>query len=174
MMTETPEGRENTAHKTLSRLFGLNEAEKKRRQYTVFLVEDNPDDQEFILRTLTRSPYIYNVHCFQNGTQLIGHIAREGYYAGSLIHTLPTMILLDLHLPGPSGMDVLRELKDHPLTADIPVVIVTGDVSQESAMEAFRLKANAYIAKPLHLDHIHEVMNTGWGWPTGQKPLQPD
>ena len=148
--------------------------DKKRKQYTVFLVEDDPDDQKFMLGTLQRSPYIYNVHCFTSGNQLIGHIARERYYGGGLIQHLPTMILLDIHIPGASGIDILQELKDHPLTMDIPVIIVTNDLSQESAAKAFELKANAYITKPIHLDRIHEVIDTGWGWPMKKQDPKPD
>lgn len=160
---------EKTADAHNAAEFSIHDGADRKKQYTVFLVEDDPDDQEFILKTLKRSPYIYNVHCFKNGGQLIEHIVKEGYYGGFLIHNLPTLILLDIHMPGESGIELLDELKGHPLTADIPVIMVTNDLSQESAVEAFKLKANAYVTKPIHLDPIHEVINTGWGWAIKKK-----
>jgi CheY-like chemotaxis protein len=133
-------------------------------QYTVFLVEDDIDDRLQIMKALQRSPFIYNIRCFENGVELKQHLVDIGYFSNGLLRNIPTLILLDIHMPGGSGMRVLRDLKNHPLTRKIPVVIVTGDTSSETTSEAFRLKANAYVAKPIHLDHIHKVMSAGNEW----------
>jgi CheY-like chemotaxis protein len=137
----------------------------KQKKYTVFLVEDNVDDRDLTVNVLKRSPYIHNIHCFESGNKLLQYLAGQGYYSGGLVPHLPSIILLDIHMPEVNGMEILEELKDHPLTEDIPVIIVTNDVSLEKASEARKLHANAFIAKPIHLDHIHEVIHTGWGWP---------
>lgn len=134
-------------------------------KFTIFLVEDDSSDRNIILQTLQRSPFVHNVHWFDSGDRMLKHFVWEGYYDGTLIHHIPTMILLDVRLPGTDGMDILKRLKENPLTGDIPVVMITGDVSESRASEAFRLKANAYIGKPLRLDRIHEVMFKGWSWP---------
>lgn len=141
------------------------DGDRKPGQYTVFLVEDDPDDKTRMLLTLRRSPYIHNVHCFENAEALKRHFAEEGYYGARLITHIPTLILLDIHMPGASGLELLRELKENPLTAGIPVVMVSGDVSGERVQDALRLKANAYVAKPVHLDRIHDVIYTGRSWP---------
>lgn len=138
---------------------------KDTHRYTVFMVEDDNDDRNIMLQTLTRSPFVHNVHWFESGDKMLEHFMHEGYYSGTLIHHIPTLVLLDLRIPGTDGMEILKKLKENPLTSDIPVIIVTGNVCEKMAQEAFDLRANAFIGKPLHLDRVHEVMLTGWSWP---------
>lgn len=135
-------------------------------KYTVFLAEDDSLDRNTILQTLQRSPYVHNVHWFDTGDRMLKHFVYEGYYSGTLIHSIPTLVLLDVSLPGTNGMDILKRLKENPLTCEIPVVMITGNMAEDAARTAYRLKANAFMVKPLHLDRVHEVMFTGWSWPT--------
>ncbi len=135
-------------------------------KYTVFLVEDDSSDRNMILQTLQRSQHVHNVHWFDSGERLMKHFVHEGYYSGTLIHNIPTLVLLDIALPGAGGVEILRRLKENPLTSDIPVIMITGSLSDEAARESFRLRANAYVVKPVHLDRVHEVMLKGWSWPS--------
>ena len=57
------------------------------------------------------------------------------------------LVILDLGLPDISGLDVLRRIKN--IHADVPVLIVTGDTSMRSAVEAMRKGAHNYISKPI-------------------------
>lgn len=134
-------------------------------KYDVFLVEDDTDDRILALKELKKSPYIKNVRFFRNGDELISWFGKKGYYSGNLMRFMPSLILLDIHLPGVSGLDILRQLKEHPATAEIPVIIITEDTSEEAVHQAKKLKANAFISKPIRLENIHSVVETGWGWP---------
>jgi DNA-binding response OmpR family regulator len=60
---------------------------------------------------------------------------------------LPDAILLDIHLPDGSGVDLLRELREHPATATIPVMILTAEGEERVLAEARRLGAQT-ITKP--------------------------
>jgi CheY-like chemotaxis protein len=142
-----------------------DEMDKTMEQYTVFLVEDDCDDREQAVQTLRKSPYIYNIHCFKTGDDLIKHFAGQGYYTGNPVRYIPTLIILDIHVPGSDGLETLRDLKYHPLTEDIPVIILTGDTSNKAALDAYKFNANAFIAKPLNLDQVHEVIHKGRAWP---------
>ncbi len=144
--------------------------ENKIEKYMVFLVEDDTDDRRQAVSELRKSPFIGEVHCFENGNGLLEYFINKGYYNGNLIRYVPTLVILDIHMPGTGGMDVLRELKTHPLTEDIPVLILTGDTSGKVALEAYKAKANAFITKPLNLEYVHKVINTGWGWPHNRIP----
>jgi DNA-binding response OmpR family regulator len=60
---------------------------------------------------------------------------------------VPDAILLDIHLPDGSGVDLLRELRDRPATARIPVLILTAEGEERVLAEARRLGART-ITKP--------------------------
>ena len=61
----------------------------------------------------------------------------------------PDLILLDIMMPGMDGFAVLQALKDDPVTADIPVIFITGKDSQHDEEKGLRLGAVDYITKPL-------------------------
>lgn len=67
------------------------------------------------------------------------------------------LVLLDLRMPGPDGMSVLKTIKER--WPESEVVIITGYPSIETAKEAVRLGAYNYLAKPLSPNDVVEVAN---------------
>ena len=68
--------------------------------------------------------------------------------------SLPDVILLDRHLPGLSGDEVLAELRQDPATAHIPVVVLSADATKESRVCLGALGANDYLSKPFAIDAL--------------------
>ncbi len=68
----------------------------------------------------------------------------------------PDLVLLDIQLPGISGIDVLEKIKDHD--DDIIVIMVTANSGLENAVNAMRLGAYDYISKPFNLDELAIVV----------------
>ncbi len=66
------------------------------------------------------------------------------------------VVVTDIQLPGMSGIDVLSALRDQDPT--LPVIIVTGHASQESAIEALNLGAFYYLLKPVSNDELKQVV----------------
>src|SRR5437763_1265089 len=60
----------------------------------------------------------------------------------------PDLILLDVRMPGVSGFDVCRQLKSHPATSLLPIVIVTGETEFEARMQAWDAGADDFLSKP--------------------------
>ncbi len=66
-----------------------------------------------------------------------------------------TLVFLDINTPQANGLNVLDEIKNaHP---ELPVIIVSGNKSGETASEVTRLGAAAYISKPFRSDEILEI-----------------
>lgn len=61
----------------------------------------------------------------------------------------PELILLDVMMPGMSGIEVLRQLRLHPQTRDIPVIFVSADNSEQSQLDGLELGADDYLTKPV-------------------------
>jgi signal transduction histidine kinase/DNA-binding response OmpR family regulator len=115
----------------------------------VLYVEDNPDNIEVVSRFLNNRPHT-TVHAVTSGPDGAGY-ARQHH---------PDLILLDLHLPGMTGEQVLAELKADPATAAIPVVILSAEASPGTIRHLLAAGAHAYLTKPIILTELHDLLLT--------------
>lgn len=70
----------------------------------------------------------------------------------------PDLIVLDILLPGMSGIDVVRHLKQEPLTREIPVVAVTALASREDREHILMAGFDDYISKPYMIEDLEAVI----------------
>ncbi len=79
----------------------------------------------------------------------------------------PDLILMDIQLPGMSGIDALAVLRGNPGTATIPVVAVTASVMQQDRNKITEAGFNAYVGKPINLkeflDTVRRVLESPQG-----------
>jgi diguanylate cyclase (GGDEF)-like protein/PAS domain S-box-containing protein len=67
---------------------------------------------------------------------------------------LPKLVVLDVKMPGMSGIDVLRRMREDPHTRDIPVILVSADMSEQNQLAGLHLGADDYLVKPI----FHETL----------------
>jgi two-component system response regulator AtoC len=72
---------------------------------------------------------------------------------------IPSAVLLDIDLPDGSGLDALREIKNHQ--PDAVVIMITGNVGVENTISALRGGAYDFISKPVHLEELHVTIRNG-------------
>jgi DNA-binding NtrC family response regulator len=111
----------------------------------ILVVDDDPAVAEVIEQYFDRS--LYDV-C----TMLRGEKVPE-----TALRIKPDLILLDLTLPDVNGIDVLKNLKQTGSQA--PVVIITGNVSAEMAMQTMKEGAYEYLPKPFSLDELGKLVD---------------
>jgi two-component system response regulator len=68
------------------------------------------------------------------------------------------LVLLDLKLPRVDGLEVLHQIKNHPRTQPIPVVILTFSKEEDDLIKSYQLGVNSYIRKPVDFDKFVEVV----------------
>jgi len=115
----------------------------------VLYIEDNPANVEVVSRFL-KGRGNARLHSVGSG--------RAGL--DSAIRDIPDIILLDLHLPDLQGDRVLRELKAEPITAAIPVVVLSADATQGVVRRLLAIGALAYLTKPLDLAELGELLDS--------------
>jgi CheY-like chemotaxis protein len=88
---------------------------------------------------------------------------------GAIRERAPHLILLDMHLPDMSGLELLRHLKADPATSSIPVIVVSADATAQQVDAALDAGAVRYLTKPVGVnellaavDELLERMDTGF------------
>ncbi|PIV73814.1 MAG: two-component system response regulator, partial [Rhodobacteraceae bacterium CG17_big_fil_post_rev_8_21_14_2_50_65_11] len=112
----------------------------------VLLVEDEVNIYEAISFILSREGWDVSGH--GNGATALEEIARTG----------PDVLVLDVMLPGRSGLDILRDLRARPETADLPVLMLTAKGQSRDRDLALALGANAYLTKPFSNAEMVETL----------------
>lgn len=112
-------------------------------------MEDNPDHLELTLLTLEEQGVDAEIAVALDGAQALDFLLGRGAHAGRDTQRQPTFILLDMKLPKLSGLDVLRSVRANPLTARVPVVILTSSSEQSDIVACYSAGANSFIRKPV-------------------------
>jgi diguanylate cyclase (GGDEF)-like protein/PAS domain S-box-containing protein len=107
------------------------------RQGSLLIVDDNELNRDALSRRLRQRGYAVAV-------------AADGKEAIALVgQTAFDLVLLDVEMPGMSGLDVLGQLRTQHARTQLPVIMVTARSGGEDIVEAFRLGANDYVTKPI-------------------------
>lgn len=136
---------------------------EKNARRIVFLVDDDEADLTLAHIVLKGSHKITEIVCTPNAETLKEELLKRGYYHQNGDELPNALILLDIHMPKTSGMNLLTELRTHPQTQNIPVIMLSGDFQTDNIEKSYHLKANGFLTKPLnadHLDHIHNLMQS--------------
>ncbi len=114
----------------------------------ILMVEDNPGDAFLMRQAFTEAGLRYTMTVAANGDDALRMLLGNGKYARE---PRPDLILLDLNLPGKSGHDVLRDIKENPAVQALPVIVFSSSEAEADMTLAYDLHANCYIRKPTGL-----------------------
>lgn len=132
---------------------------------TILLVEDNPQDEMLILRSLRKVNLANQVDVARDGQQALDYLFREGEFAGRGGAGLPTVVLLDINLPRVNGLEVLERLRGDQRTRTLPVVILTSSDEERDRLRSYEHGANSFVRKPLDFTEFAEsVASLGVYW----------
>jgi excisionase family DNA binding protein len=120
---------------------------------SVLVVDDDPDFVEAL-----------SVRIEKTRPDLEVHAAESGVEAGVLLASVrPHLVLLDIRMPGVSGIDLCRMLKANPATAETAVVGVTGSTKRAEIEALKRAGAEAVITKPIGREVIRDLLDRFFG-----------
>lgn len=107
------------------------------------VVEDDPIDFQNLMRALeackVRNPLLH----FRDANSALRHLQQME--AGSR----PALVILDLYLTGPGGLEFLQQLRVHAAFASLPVFVFTASEREEDIRAAHAARVAAYMVKPL-------------------------
>lgn len=121
----------------------------------VLLVEDDPEDAKLLAEAVKAGNGSFDLRMVEDGAKAIEYLRRKGAYQAA---ARPDIILLDLHLPKKSGLEVLKEIKGDPRLRVIPVIALTSSGESEDIWDAYAAGANCYVAKPVGLAPLCDLV----------------
>ena len=119
-----------------------------RGNTSVLIVDDVPINVTLIEKMLT--PFHFSIRKAYDGQTALDMVAEQK----------PSLIILDLMMPGISGYDVIRQLRNKDETKKLPIIIVSARNSNEDIVKGFNLGANDFITKPIIVDRLHDSIKT--------------
>jgi CheY-like chemotaxis protein len=122
---------------------GAAVARAARGEAAILVVDDNPLNREMLVRRLSQKGY--RVEEAEGGAEALAKIATLRF----------DLVLLDIMMPGLSGTEVLRRLREKHSLSDLPVIMATAKDAAEDVLESLKLGANDYVTKPIDFPIVH-------------------
>ena len=132
---------------------------EQRALGTILLVEDEPTDARLLIRAFTRAGVLNPVKHLFRGDEALAYLEGIQPYADRREHPLPILIILDLKLPGMSGLELMRWIRLQRELRRIPVLVLTGQKDDKFIEAAYDAGANSYLLKSFAEDEIDRVVN---------------
>lgn len=131
---------------------------KKAKPIVILMADDDEDDRMLAEDALRESRVLNELHCVEDGVELLNYLRREGRYADKASSPRPGLILLDLNMPRMDGREALQQLKADPNLRSIPIVILTTSIQEEDMVKGYDLGAASYITKPVTFEGLVDLM----------------
>ena len=124
----------------------------------VLLVEDRADDIELTLRAFKKGNIANPIVVMEDAVSALAYLTDAEKSA-------PAIILLDINLPGMSGLELLKRIRQSPKTKRTPVIMMTSSSQDEDVIKAYDDGANSYIRKPINTTEFNAlVVQLGMYW----------
>lgn len=132
---------------------------KENRALRLLIVEDEPGDARLMQLAMQKNGYAVELHGASDGFEALRFLRREGAQFSRAPR--PDMILLDLKMPGLSGLEFLAKIKQDQHLRAIPVVVITTSALDADVLAAYQCGAAGYVPKPTDINQfvaaIHQL-----------------
>jgi CheY-like chemotaxis protein len=118
------------------------------RQRTLLYVEDNPANMKLVEKLMAQRPDIHLLGAI-NGTLGV-EVARA---------SIPKVILMDINLPGISGIEAMKILREDPATAHIPIVALSANAMPRDIEKGLEAGFFRYLTKPIRVTEFMDTLN---------------
>jgi CheY-like chemotaxis protein len=125
-----------------------------RETLVILVAEDNEHDVFLMKRALQKAAISNTIRYVGDGQSLIDYLAGIGQYEDRVSHPLPHFVLLDIQLPGKTGLEALQWMREQPHLNRLPVMIMSSSIEENDIKRAHELGACSYVVKPATAEQL--------------------
>jgi CheY-like chemotaxis protein len=126
----------------------------------ILLVEDSEDNVFLVRHAMHKAGITARLEVAATGERAIEYLAGTNGYSDWNQFPLPSIVLLDLKMPGMSGFDVLKWIRRQPGLKALRVAMLTSSELPSEIKMAHDLGANIFLTKPVQLERLIQIMKT--------------
>ena len=123
----------------------------------ILLVENDKADQEIIRRIADQGATSAQLEIVSSGQEALDYLSRARENNDSSTPP-PSLVLLDLNMPGLSGLDVLARIRNQKSTRSLPVVVLSTSDQESDIVQSYDMGANSFLTKPVKFDEFIRVI----------------
>jgi CheY-like chemotaxis protein len=118
----------------------------------IYIVDDDPDDRQIILDAFVQNNPKIDYVFMESATELL-----ENLYTPEVQY--PTLILLDLNMPGVLGLQALKEIRSDKTLSHIPIIVLTTSKLSTDKKSSYDIGANCFVRKPDSYGELVDISN---------------
>lgn len=131
-----------------------------KQQPSLLIIEDSDEDFAALTRMIAKARIPNPIYRCEDGESALDFLYHEGEYQDESLSPRPSLIVLDLNLPGTDGREVLTELKQDRDLQMIPVVIFSTSSNSKDVDACYRQGISGYIVKPMDTNRLNKLVRT--------------
>jgi CheY-like chemotaxis protein len=128
------------------------------RQKIILVVEDELSDQLLLQRAFHQLNGDFHLQVVKTAEDAIQYLAGSEPYQDRTKYPLPVLVVLDMRLPGMSGLDLLKWIRQQPYLDGLPVIALTAYGNRELP-RAYDLGLDFYLLKPVEAASLADVLS---------------
>lgn len=126
-------------------------------EFIILIAEDDMGHAALMKRNLRRSGISNDIIHFKDGLEVLDFLLIRGE-GPHRVSGCKYLLLLDIRMPRVDGVEVLRQLKNHPVLNKIPVIIITTTDDPREVEACYSLGCSNYITKPVDYEKFVQVI----------------
>jgi CheY-like chemotaxis protein len=131
----------------------------------IYIVDDDPDDRQIILDAFLEHTNMLDYVFLEDGRELVETLQSSDE------NKFPSLVILDLNMPGMLGLQVLKEIRSNARYSHIPIVVLTTSDLNTDRKHSYELGANCFLTKPkLYTDLINLTKSIATIWLDDEVP----
>lgn len=127
------------------------------QQKTVLVVEDEASDRFPLERAFHQLGSEFSLQVVETGQAAVAYLEGKESYHDRTQFPLPDLVVLDMRLPGMSGLDLLKWIRQQSLFRELPIIALTA-YGNRDLPRAYELGINFYLLKPADAHSLAEIL----------------